>query len=608
MKTRSLLPHILHFFVAIGLALCLWCCNDGTTSGTETGKGISLRGRVVDKDNSPVAGVVAKLAVTGLADTTDALGRYRLERDAAALQKSAATLDTLVFLQDGYKVAAVEIDNWVDSLPDVKLTQRGFSGKLILNDTTTTIGKVEAVLTGTGIDANKPLASEFFYNKPVQEYSGFITFPNSGKEATYAVYINVYDPAGFLIGRSDTISFNGLAGNLTIPDFDPADVKLKILSDSTAAPGDTLRLKVNATGPAGFNITEYAWKLPGGDFQAVAGGSTQYVVPQPYDTGFKVILRLKNQGGATAYDTLHVRVISRVEHLIRQPWKKVADRGQPVNWQQYLAIPGISQVLVSDGKIWMFGGRENGEQVFNAWSSTDGAHWSFVADSIRHIPDVSFNNKMWAFESDPINGIARPAIRSSTDGKNWVVEKDSADFPRRSYPLATVMDGKVWIMGGSSSSHDFQDVWNSTDGLHWQLVTDSLPFAKGSPLWRRECHLITYQNQLFLITPSKAWTSPDGKSWNLISSEFTDVQLWAFAPVVYDNTLFIIASDMGDTYPSNSACYFDTRSQEFRYIDFPHPFTKRAEEAAVVFNNKVWVIGGKGEDSTSAGDVWNWGW
>lgn len=205
----------------VGALLFLVSCI-GTTSGTETGNQINLQGKVLGKDNTPVAGVTVRLAKTGLRDTTDFQGRYHILKDTSVAIQSGV-LDTLVFLQDNQRVAELEVTQWVETFPDVKLIQRNVRGLFTITDPG--ISRVEAVLTGTGIPQGHPVVAEFFYNKPVQEYSGFLNFRPGGSTSKFAVYINVYDVKGLLIGRSDSLYFNGLAGDITIPAFDPGNAR-----------------------------------------------------------------------------------------------------------------------------------------------------------------------------------------------------------------------------------------------------------------------------------------------------------------------------------------------------------------------------------------------
>ncbi|MEO7427002.1 MAG: hypothetical protein ABI036_17575, partial [Fibrobacteria bacterium] len=197
---------------------------------------------------------------------------------------------------------------WVDTLPDIKLVQRNFSGHI--DPHASVIGKVEAVLFGTGVPQEHPIVTEFFYNKSVEEYSGFVYFPVSGKEAAYFIYVDIFDAQGFLIGRSDTVAFNGLAGNLTIPTFSAENVKLRaILGEDTLVPlGAEVVIHGSATTPPGSEVVEAAWKLGlDGAFQVGEIGKFLFTSPLINDSASFVIVRVKNDKGAVAYDSLEVR-------------------------------------------------------------------------------------------------------------------------------------------------------------------------------------------------------------------------------------------------------------------------------------------------------------
>ncbi len=288
-------------------AALLGSCTGGTTSGTETGGKISLQGRVVD-NNGPVQGIVARLSLTGLADTTDALGRYLITGEKSTDPAKTGLLDTLLILQDSQRVATLGITKWVDSLPDIKLVQRGFSGILAVGGVA--IGKVEAVLFGTGVPQEHPVVTEFFYNKPAEEFSGFVYFPASGKEATYSIYVDIFDTDGFLIGRSDTLSFNGLAGNITIPKFSAENVKLRALlgEDTLVPPGAAVVIKGSSSTPPGSTVVEAFWKVGlEGAFSPDTSGSVSFIGPTVHDSSVFVVRKVKNDKGAVAFDTLEVR-------------------------------------------------------------------------------------------------------------------------------------------------------------------------------------------------------------------------------------------------------------------------------------------------------------
>src|SRR6185503_7075937 len=75
----------------------------------------------------------------------------------------------------------------------------------------------------------------------------------------------------------------------------------------------------------------------------------------------------------------------------------------------------------------------------------------------------------------------------------WTESTPAAAFsPRESFG-AVAFAGKMWVIGGGdfgdgTSARFFNDVWSSTDGATWTLVTGSAPF---SPRWG---HTVTVFN------------------------------------------------------------------------------------------------------------------
>ncbi|EKX47627.1 hypothetical protein GUITHDRAFT_50616, partial [Guillardia theta CCMP2712] len=110
-------------------------------------------------------------------------------------------------------------------------------------------------------------------------------------------------------------------------------------------------------------------------------------------------------------------------------------------------------------------------------------------------------------------------------------------MPRHSHAV-TVFKERLWLMGGFSeeghslndvwSSSDggddlYNDVWLSTNGSAWQLVTGNAPWAR-----RRGFSLLAFQDSLLVIAghaqkefeggtdgflQSDIWQSKDGADW-----------------------------------------------------------------------------------------------
>jgi len=70
-------------------------------------------------------------------------------------------------------------------------------------------------------------------------------------------------------------------------------------------------------------------------------------------------------------------------------------------------------------------------------------------------------------------------VWSSTDGKTWSLVTDSAGWGPRAAFAAVVHDSMIWVMGGTNLPQvRHNDVWCSTDGRDWTRVADSTPWAK----------------------------------------------------------------------------------------------------------------------------------
>ncbi len=112
-------------------------------------------------------------------------------------------------------------------------------------------------------------------------------------------------------------------------------------------------------------------------------------------------------------------------------------------------------------------------------------------------------------------------VWSSADGVHWQREVEQAPWSPRAYHQALVHDDRLWVMGGGNyvpEYHAKNDVWSSTDGIHWELATESAPWS--ARLW---FSAVTYHDQMWVLggwsnNPSTnhgdVWHSADGKQWD----------------------------------------------------------------------------------------------
>jgi hypothetical protein len=104
-------------------------------------------------------------------------------------------------------------------------------------------------------------------------------------------------------------------------------------------------------------------------------------------------------------------------------------------------------------------------------------------------------------------------------------EVANAPWSPRAYHAAIVHDGKIWVLGGGNyvpRYHARNDVWSSSDGVHWERVAEHAPWSPR--IWFSS---VVYRDRMWVLggwsnNPSKnwddVWYSRDGKAWTKLRS------------------------------------------------------------------------------------------
>ncbi len=198
------------------------------------------------------------------------------------------------------------------------------------------------------------------------------------------------------------------------------------------------------------------------------------------------------------------------------------------------------------------------------------------------------------------------------NGVNWTqVRKNSqvfAPWSARSEFPSVVFNNKVWVLGGSSGGNVYNDVWSSSDGINWTQETASAAWAG------RSGHTaVVFNNKIWVIGGEKGfvdnyavlgdvWSSSDGVNW----TQETASPAWGtrvlHSSVVFNNKMWVIGGYVdhdrrNDIWSSSDGVNW---TQETAHAAFPG----RIRSSATVLNNKVWVLGGD-LGSTVTNDVWS---
>ncbi|MCE5230585.1 hypothetical protein LLG95_13470 [bacterium] len=218
---------------------------------------------------------------------------------------------------------------------------------------------------------------------------------------------------------------------------------------------------------------------------------------------------------------------------------------------------------------------------------------------------LNYNNKMWILGGcDDAHSYGD--VWSSTNGSSWTLVTNNA-WPRRAYHAAAVYDNKMWVICGTGRP-DLQtensDVYWSTDGLNWTRTTDTAPFAA-----RRGMAAVAFGGKLWVIGgcygtnltsyPQEAWSTTNGIAWTR-ESDALPLARRDFGTAVIDGKIWMLGgmTPMGlsnDVWTSADGVHWDQAEAA--------PWSARSGLSAIYFNNaKLLVLGGNAHENLN--DAW----
>ena len=141
------------------------------------------------------------------------------------------------------------------------------------------------------------------------------------------------------------------------------------------------------------------------------------------------------------------------------------------------------------------------------YSSNDGVSWTKISENLpfsgRTWPGfIAFQNKLWVIGGGIGYGTESPEFPNdvwvSADGVEWEQVVKNAEWSGRYWFNCVVFDGMIWILGGwnyydANNSHagNRNDVWYSSDGMHWtqQENSEIWPERHASFVWPTKDYL-----------------------------------------------------------------------------------------------------------------------
>ncbi|WP_185154142.1 DUF6242 domain-containing protein [Fulvivirga sp. M361] len=308
----------------------------------------------------------------------------------------------------------------------------------------------------------------------------------------------------------------------------------------------------------------------------------------------------------------------------------VNDFSNPVTYK-VLAEDGVTEknyvVTVNVSKI-------DPETV--SWNQIANEQWS----AFEITRATSFGGKLWVYLFTKGSGFGADQMEaySSIDGgETWVLENAVDDqfnyadeeegypFPYGRSIALTTFDNKLWSIAGflkgrqnEDGSLPFddptKDVWSSEDGLNWirHFIEDG--FSQ-----REAVSALTFDDKLWVIggnSPGSfgalgspvndVWSSSNGTTWTQVTADAGFDARTAPSAIVFNGKMYIIGGvDAGgillnDVWSSSDGASWTQETAAAA-------FTARKSAGVFAFNDKLFLIGGEGSDGTDPvqyADMW----
>lgn len=181
-----------------------------------------------------------------------------------------------------------------------------------------------------------------------------------------------------------------------------------------------------------------------------------------------------------------------------------------------------------------------------------------------------------------------------------------------------VFKDRMWLLGGWPDRSDIpslRDVWNSSDGRHWTLVTAEAPWFHGDlPM------TLAFKNRMWIMggwdkgrmegatASSQVWSSEDGVKWTQATANAWPAR-WGSTVVEFKGKMFILGgskdffrAEKEESYLNDVWCSDD--GQKWTQVTAAAEWSPRKIHQALVMNDRIFIIGGANFKNGRLNDVW----
>jgi hypothetical protein len=209
------------------------------------------------------------------------------------------------------------------------------------------------------------------------------------------------------------------------------------------------------------------------------------------------------------------------------------------------------------------------------------------------LPLVAFDGKLYS--------IGDKSVWTSNDGINWN-SQPKTDWGERHGMQFAFFNNKLWMLGGMKTWDDFRnDVWSSPDGKEWKQVVSKAVWSA-----RRGHGVVVFKDKLWILggglssgradkLPSRllndVWSSADGVNWTQVTANAPWSPGDGHASLVFNDKIWVIGGNR-DVWSSSDG-------KNWIQVTDKAEWSARGGNGSLVFDGKMWIFGG-----VEKNDVW----
>lgn len=200
-------------------------------------------------------------------------------------------------------------------------------------------------------------------------------------------------------------------------------------------------------------------------------------------------------------------------------------------------------------------------------------------------------------------------IFNTMPGKDWTQVTTSAPFGYKGGFTSAEYKGKLWLIGGSGNTSPDGEVWYTSDGVTWkrESTPSVVPQRNGasSAVFKDALWVIGGCNAETFTPNNDIWFSSNGADWSEIQPSADFSPRAGQSSVTFKDWIWVVGGNLGNlTDNFTSDVWYSPDGISWEQATPAAGFSPRSGQSSFVFNNRMWVIGGR--DYTGyPNDVWN---